>query len=249
MSFRQNAVTVIPSQNGLPNVRFAHTLAEELRVIERAKSVGFAQQAAMFKGTPKFNMQRWIAQLEKLEDCVKELIPSEKKQVHKLKGGRKPLFGEDVEEKLFEYYCERHEKLLIVTQHLPMAHWWFVNPIGLKDVSETAALQRIKWFMDWNGLANRKKTHVAQKKKTTKEEIKDFVSHMSWKKDMLGIANDDAIVNADETNAHFSHSFEGTIVNKGTKTFTIAEPNSSNWCTAMLGCSLSRRKLPPYIIF
>ena len=125
------------------------------------------------------------------------------------------MFGEDVEQKLLGHCRERWKKLLV--QCLPMAFWQLVNPIGLQDVSETAALQRIKQFIDQNELANRKLTHVAQKKKTTKEEIEDFALHISWKKDVQGIVNDDAGFNADLTNVHFSPHFERTVAQKGTK--------------------------------
>ena len=124
-----------------------------------------------------------------------------------------------------------------------------VDPIGSDNIRDTTALQSIKHFMDHNGLANRKKTHVAQKKKTAKEEIEDFTLCIAWKNHMLGTTDDHAVANTDKANVYFSPSFECTIANKEAKTVTVAEPNLSSRCTTMLGASLGGEKLPPYIIF
>ena len=108
---------VTPSQKGIIAVRSACTLTEKLCVVERARSVGFARHDATFEGTPRSNVQRWMAQADKLENHVKKLIPSKKKMFCKVMGGRKPLLGDEVEEKLLGCCQEQHCKLLIVTHH------------------------------------------------------------------------------------------------------------------------------------
>ena len=103
--------------------------------------------------------------------------------------------------------------------------------------------------MHHDGLVVRKKTHTAQKKKSVAKEMDDFLDHFHWKCDVLGINNEDAIVNADKTDVCFSPHFKRTIAEKRSKTVSIAEANHNSHCAAMIGAAESGRKLPPFVIF
>ena len=81
--------------------------------------------------------------------------------------------------------------------------------------------------MDRNRMSWHKKTHKAQVNCNDTNVIKDFVEYIIWKKEMLGIADHKAVVNADETNVHFSPSFERTITDGGSRTVAILQPNSA----------------------
>ena len=100
-----------------------------------------------------------------------------------------------------------------------------------------------------HGLVVGKKTHTAQKKKAVKDEMDDFVQCIKWKRLMLGVINDDAIVNADKTNACFSPEFQQTVATRGSKTMSVAEPNSSACCTVMVGAAKSGRRMAPHVVF
>ena len=65
---------------------------------------------------------------------------------------------------------------------------------------------------------------------------------------MLGI-DDRRIVNFDETNCYFSPDLLYTIAGRGSRTVTIAKPESSQRCTVMLGGSLAGELFPPFVIF
>jgi hypothetical protein len=149
---------------------------------------------------------------------------------------------------VLKYYRERREKLLVVTKRLLVAYWRRLDPVTTESLSEDAALQRMKRFMERHGLVNCKKTNTAQRNCGVRGVMDDFVQYIQWKKEVLGITDDGAVVNGDETNVYFSPSFEHTIAERGSRTVTIRETNSSNRCTAMLCVAQDGTKLEPYII-
>ena len=64
----------------------------------------------------------------------------------------------------------------------------------------------------------------------------------------MGINDNRAIANADETNVYFSPSFQSSIAERDTRTVAVVEPNSSKRCTLMLGCTKSGKKLATCVI-
>lgn len=61
----------------------------------------------------------------------------------------------------------------------------------------------------------------------------------------MGITNDDAVANFDETNVYFAPTIDTIIDNCGARTVSIQFAKLSNWCTAMLGCTLGGTKMIP----
>ena len=61
------------------------------------------------------------------------------------------------------------------------------------------------------GLTVCTKTNAAQRSSDVTDVKQNFLTHIQWKKELLGITNDDAVVNGDETCVHFSPSFECAI--------------------------------------
>ena len=84
------------------------------------------------------------------------------------------------------------------------------------DLPPTACQSRMTQFMDCHALSQCKKAHKAQVNRRDTNIVKDFVDCILLKKEMLGNANDCAVVNADETNFFFSPSFERTVTERGT---------------------------------
>ena len=98
-------------------------------------------------------------------------------------------------------------------------------------MSDSAESQWIARFMRQHGCVIQKKTHTDQKKNTPQHEMDDFVKCIEFKRQLLGIADDSAIVNTDETIMHFSLEFQCAVAEKGSKMVYVAEPNSSSHCT------------------
>ena len=174
---------------------------------------------------------------------------SKKTKWYRLNGKKIGAFGPIVEQELLEYYKERRAENQVVTVGLLVAFWRRIDPENVEKLSAAACRLCIQRFMEHHNMSWRKKTHKAQVNKGSDCVIKDFVEYIRWKKIMLGITDDRAIANADETNVYFSPSFERTIADRGSRTVAILQPNSSKRCTAMLGCAMNGEKLPPYVIF
>ena len=61
--------------------------------------------------------------------------------------------------------------------------------------------------------------------------------------------NPSLVYNVDETNDSFSQQTPYTYAQRDSRTVSVKSVNSSSRCTAMLGGSMSGKKLPPFIIF
>ena len=143
---------------------------------------------------------------------------------------------------------DRRRNFLMVTKRLLVAYWCNADSFGAAHLSKDALSQCMLRFMVRHGLVMCKKTNAAQWNSNVATVKEDFIAHIQWKKDLLGIANDNAVVNGDETYVHFLPSFEQTIEKCGEKTITIRKANGTSCCTVMLATSMGGTKLEPCVI-
>lgn len=99
------------------------------------------------------------------------------------------------------------------------------------------------WDVSW-----RRATHKAQNTRFCAKIINDFQQYINEKMIMLDITADN-VYNCDQTNVNFSVEAPYTWAKRGSNTVAVKVGNSSNRATAMLACSLSGKKLPPFIVF
>ena len=205
-------VHVVPNYEDIvpttKSVRAVYTIADKLDMLNKALAIGSMSKASTILGVPKTTLRGWRKQRAKLELRAKELRKHKRTKAYRLKGNKKPLFGPLIEESLLEYYRGRRACKLVVTIGILVAYWRGIDEENVDKISPSARRFRMQRFMERNGLSWRKKTHKAQQNRRDVTVIKDFVEYVLWKKQMLGITDDRAIVNADETNVYFSPSFE-----------------------------------------
>ena len=149
---------------------------------------------------------------------------------------------------LLDFYKERRKKGLPVSVRVLYLKWCQSEPDMTAAISYTAARMRIYRFMERHQLSRRRATNHAQGLPTNQQLIEDFVSYINDKVKMLGI-DDRRVVNFDKTNCYFSPDLSYTIADRGSRTVTIAKPESSQRCTVMLGGSLAGELFPPFVIF
>ena len=239
-----------PSSPVRSSVHCLCTLLQNLQAVETALSVGSVQKPAKMQGMPSSTLKLWVHNRDKLKERVDYLCcTSQKTRVHRVNGKQQVGFGDDVEAELLVHCRERRKCKLVVTTGLLVAYWKAIDKEKANAVSTNAARLRMRRFLNRHNLAWRKKTHEAQVNRTNTGIRNNFLQCTLWKKQLLGITDDCAVVNVDEINVYFSPFFERTIAEKGSKTVAILQPNSAKRCTAMLGCSLAGDKLPPFIIY
>jgi hypothetical protein len=78
--------------------------------------------------------------------------------------------------------------------------------------------------------------------------MNDFVASLNDTMRRLHIEPEN-VFNIDETNVDFSIDARTTLNVQGAQTVNVRAAKSSGRCTALLGCSLTGEKLPPFVIF
>ena len=88
--------------------------------------------------------------------------------------------------------------------------------------------------MDQHHLSRCRATNQAQGLPTNQKTIDDFVQYIRDKMRVMHIGPD-WVANFDKTNCYFSPDLSYTIAEKGSRTVSIAKPDSAARCTVMLG--------------
>jgi hypothetical protein len=116
-----------------------------------------------------------------------------------------------------------------------------------RDLSFSAIRRRIYWHLCKNGVICHRVTHVAQNTRYDEGVKAGFVAFVNAvPKSGKYKASD--IVNIDETNVHFDLVSGLTLDRPGEKTSGCATTVCSSRRTVLLGITMDREKLPPYII-
>lgn len=111
-----------------------------------------------------------------------------------------------------------------------------------------ALRQRMYRFLIRENLVTRRRTHEAQRTRSSGEVERDFVEQVNGHIAMARLPPQ-AVVNIDETNADFDQPSKTTLSRRGERTIRIASTGSSSRCTVLLGVALDGSKLPPFIVF
>ena len=239
--------TVIPPS---PKKRFQYRLVEKLSIINKAKKAGWINPIAHQEGTSPCNVRRWLNQEQEIQKSVDQ---EKRKKIttsfRTKKAGRTPCMLQDnVETELLEFYKDRRGKNLPVTVRLLYVKWAQLQPDLLQVLSYNAARMRLYRFMERHNLTRRRATNQAQGLPTNQETIDDFVEYIREKMRVMRIGPD-RVANFDETNCYFSPDLAYTIAEKGSRTVSVAKPDSAARCTVMLGGLMDGEKFPPYVIF
>ena len=226
-------------------------LVDKLRIAEAASASGWIKRTARLEGTSSKNVRRWLEQKDILEKKVKDLKSDKITRRYKLSGGlgRSALiFGPDIDSQLYDYYRELRDKAMPVSVRLLIAKWKTLEPIAAEQLSENAARMRMYRWMKRNNVSFRSVTHQAQAKPESRQTAIDFVDYISMKVEMLGISWA-RVANFDETNIYFSPDIKHTLADRGSRSVAVRKLDSSNRCSAMLGCNAVGHKYPPFIIW
>lgn len=230
--------------------RNQYPLVEKLRIADIALSKGWIRHTARTEGVSPRNVRRWVDQRDKIEKKVQELKKRSQVYKYRLSGsGGIPTFGREVDFALLSYHRSRREANKVVNVRLLLKKWRELQPGVSQGLTPKACSMRMYRFMHRHGLSIRRRTHKAQENRADQNVIDDFVAYIKWKKLVMGITNDDAVANFDETNVYFAPTFDTTIEERGSRTVSIQSAKSSNRCTAMLGCTMGGTMLTPFVIW
>ena len=164
-------------------------------------------------------------------------------------GGRKIILNSTTIIKLKKFFDDQRNADYAVSLQILVAECRRVAlPMELDGVSRCALFTRIyrvlgRWDQSW-----RRSTHKAQNTRYAGQIIKDFIEYVHDKNRFLEV-DPSLVYNVDETNVFFSQQTPFTYAQRGSRTVSVKSVNSSSRCTAMLGGSMSGKKLPPFIIF
>jgi hypothetical protein len=98
------------------------------------------------------------------------------------------------------------------------------------------------------GVVKRRVTRVAQNTRYDLTAKQQYVQYINEQINICRYRPQD-IVSIDETNFDFDQAWGETFANRRDKTSGCAVTGSANRCTVLIACTISREKLPPYIIF
>lgn len=120
--------------------------------------------------------------------------------------------------------------------------------VDAHEGSSKALYHRINRWLKANRIGMRMATHVAQNTRFNQDIIDDFVLECNTTIALYHY-NPDYIVNMDETNVYFEMKCTSTLSNRGVSTVNISTTGCTHRCTVLLACTVSGKKLPPYVVF
>lgn len=190
-----------------------------------------------------------VAKLDNEEARAKVLQRSCSNKKQRLTGGgRKSEFGATLVQNLKAYFDARRDDNLPVSVRLLIAEAKRLDKVSVNALTYGSQRQRMhrllnRWDVTW-----RRGTHKAQNTRFASKIIDDFRQYVNEKMIMLDIHPED-VYNCDQTNVLFSMDSAYTYEKRGSKYVGIKSADSNGRATAMLACSLTGRKLPPFLIF
>lgn len=184
------------------------------------------------------------------DEAIRKLVErntSNKKQ-RLTGGGRTTEFSMELVSGLKAYFDARRDDNLSVSVRLLIIEARRLDPEACEALTYSAFRQRIhrllnRWDVTW-----RRSTHKAQNTRFASKVIDDFQKYVNEKMIMLDISADN-VYNCDQTNVYYSMESPYTWAKKGSESVPMKVSNSNNRVTAMLACSLSGKKLPPFVIY
>jgi hypothetical protein len=161
--------------------------------------------------------------------------------------GRRPTIGIGTLDNVLTMYRELRDNDRIVTLNMIVAEVRRMDS-GSKDLHLSAIHCQIYRHLRKYGVIGCHITHVAQNTKHDEDVKSGYVAFVN-----AGLKAEtykaSGIVNIDEMNVDFDLVSGSTLAGRVEKTIWCATPGSYSRCTVLLGATMDREKLLPYIIF
>ena len=247
MFFTSECVENLPEPTFPGRRRF--TLQQKLQIVNQVECIrtigGTLNGFCSDMGYDPSMIRRWSRNVDALRKAV-ERLPANSSRL----GARGCRFShpDEIEEHLLDFVAERRDNDQKVTVNMMVAEWKRQDPASILTLSKHAIRQRVYRLLKRNSLAFRRVTHQAQGSRFVAKVASDFQEYVRKKAKFFQVP-DEAIANFDETNVYFAPDTSSTIDWRGSRTVSVNKAQSSSRLTAMIGCTKTGYKFPPYIIF